>query len=482
MRKIISFTIIIGALLFLTAGTALADDAFKPSNASDPQTALATILTGVVTVLFLMVCAMLVIKGGSGRIGESGKMWPILLLAIILAVAMRLVTAAAYPGYATDIACFKGWAAAVYNGGPANFYTSGIFADYPPGYMYVLYVLEFIRSLFSIDSGSALFTMIIKLPSIIAEVVLALIAYKIAAKRQDKTFALLGASFILFNPALFFNSSVWGQIDAVFVLFIVLALYYLKKENGILGALFFAIALLIKPQAIIFAPVVGLAYVYALFKKGSHKKAIVHLLGGTAVAAALVALAVLPFTGTQEPLWIFAKYQGTIDHYQYASLNAFNLYAMLGSNWVPSSDPFLLLNYQTWGMIFILLICVSVVFLQWRTRDSRPLFDLSAFLVLSVFMLAHAMHERYIVPASVLLIFAYFFSHDRTTLLFAAGFTLTTLLNQMVTLYAQSVMTPPLPTIVISAVNMAMFVAYAIVTSKKLVTRTVMIKSPALHR
>ena len=407
---------------------------------------IATIITVVVASLFIIVCVMLIIRNNQTR--SEQKAWPVFLLAAVLAVLLRVIIAMVYEGYSTDIACFKGWAIAVYETGPSGFYTSGIFADYPPGYMYVLYVLGFVRELFSIDSNGSLFTLIIKLPSIIAEIVTAVFIYKIADKQIGKTFGLLCASFLLFNPAMFFNSSVWGQIDAVFILFIVLTLYYLKKENYILGALFFAISLLIKPQAIMFAPVVGLAYFYALFQKGGLKKALIGIFCSAAVAAAVIAAAVIPFTGDQQASWILEQYQDTIGFYPYASLNAFNLFALVGANFAYSTDSFLFLNYQTWGMIFLVLICVAVIFLQWKTRAQRPLFDLSAFLIMSVFMLMHAMHERYILPACICLIFAYLYSRDKTTLFFAAAFSVSALFNQMVTLYSNSVVAPELPTFV----------------------------------
>ena len=347
MRRIITTIIIIGLLVVIASGTALADDAFKPSSASDSQTALASAMTAVTAVIFLVVLVMLLLR--TGMQPDSGRVWPVLLLAVLLAVILRLITAAAYPGYTNDMACFRGWAVAAYESGPANFYTSGMFADYPPGYIYILYVLGFIRNVFAIDSGSTLFTVILKLPSILAEVGLALLAYRIMEKRQGKTAALLIASLLLFNPATFFNSSVWGQIDAVFVLAVVLCLYYLHKQNGIVGAVFFTAALLIKPQAIMLAPVVGLYYIYSLFKKSGKYKALMHMLLGAAASVLLIGVAAWPFTGSQESLWIIDLYKGTMAQYGYASLNAFNLYAMLGANWAEVDLPFLFMDYRTWA-------------------------------------------------------------------------------------------------------------------------------------
>ena len=479
MRRIVILLIVVIILTMLPV-TALAADAFKPSGATASQTMLATILTGVMAVLFIVVAVMLSMRA-QGTEDSGSRLWPAFLMAIVLAVVLRVFVALAYEGYSTDIACFKGWAVAAYDYGPAGFYTSGIYADYPPGYMYVLYVVGFFRNLFSISAGSSLFTLMVKLPSIMAEVVLAIVVYRAASRQLGRTFGLLCGAFLLFNPALFFNSGVWGQIDAFFILFIVLCLYYLRKENFLLGAVFFALALLIKPQAIMLAPVVGLCYIYAFFKKGGFVKALLYALGSAAIVAAVFVAGVLPFTGDQPYTWILEKYTGVVSLYPYASLNAFNLYALAGANWAPAGDSFWLLAYQTWGIIFIVLICVAVVFLQWRSRAQRATFDIAAFLVISIYMLAHAMHERYLLPACVFLLLAYVYTRDLSTLLFTVAFSLTALFGQLFTLYAQTVVVDTLPTLVISAVNMALYLIYMVQTIRRLSSSKVLIKSPALN-
>ena len=119
--------------------------------------------------------------------------------------------------------------------------------------------------------------------------------------------------------------------------------------------------------------------------------------------------------------------------------------------------------------------------MQWRSRERERLFDLAGFLIVSVFMLAHAMHDRYILPACLLLLFAFVYSRDGSTLFFAAAFSVTALLNQMVVLYADSVMTPELPTLLISGVNVALYIIYFMISVKKLASSGVLIKRPALN-
>ena len=57
------------------------------------------------------------------------------------AFLIRCLFAYNYRGFLSDTACFSGWASRVYSGGFANFYSPDVFSDYPPGYMYILYLL-----------------------------------------------------------------------------------------------------------------------------------------------------------------------------------------------------------------------------------------------------------------------------------------------------------------------------------------------------
>lgn len=479
MHRKIFIVIIIIAVFCLTAGTALAA---PPSSATTQQTSAATLVTAFVAAIFVIAAILLALRNRTKILSERNLNWLPMFLFIAAAVVLRVLISLSYPGYGSDMGCFKGWAMAAFENGPSNFYTSGMFADYPPGYMYVLYALGFIRSIFNIESSSALFTLIIKTPSIIAEVITAILAYRIGTKHTGKTFGLLCGALILYNPAMFFNSSAWGQIDAVFVLFVLLTLLYLKKEKYLLGTLFYALCMLIKPQAILFAPVVGLAYLYSLSKKGKAGTAVLNILGSAVIFLGIIFAASLPFKGTQDFDWIIGKYTAAVGTYNYASLNAFNLYAMTGANFVNAADTFFLgLSYQTWGIIFIVAICIVVIVLQWRSRIQRPLFDLSAFLIMSVYMLAHAMHERYIMPVPILLIFAYLFTRNAKTLFFASAFTITALFAQMFTLYSNSVVAPGLPTIIVSAVNMVLYLVFAFITIRKYTSNRFLIKTPAMH-
>ena len=72
-------------------------------------------------------------------------------------------------------------------------------------------------------------------------------------------------------------------------------------------------------------------------------------------------------------------------------------------------------------------------------RGDRGFLFLAASLTMAlIFTFGHYMHERYVVPILVMLLFAYAFHKDRRLLLIALLFTVTTFLNEMMAQYVVS--------------------------------------------
>ncbi|HEX9022312.1 MAG TPA: hypothetical protein VF799_00580, partial [Geobacteraceae bacterium] len=97
---------------------------------------------------------------------ETGreKLYPLLGGALLL----RLALAATTKGYGPDIGTFSAWAGHAAEG-LFSFYSPGYFADYPPGYIYVLWLIGKIRVILGIDFGSPAFLLLLKLPAMLSD-------------------------------------------------------------------------------------------------------------------------------------------------------------------------------------------------------------------------------------------------------------------------------------------------------------------------
>lgn len=107
---------------------------------------------------------------------------------------------------------------------------------------------------------------LIKLVSIIFDFVLAgAVAYLVYTlvidKQHKKGLAVLAYIMILFLPQVMLNGAFWGQCDAIYASFCVLALTFLLKERYALAFVFLGVAFAFKLQFIFILPIFIVVYV-----------------------------------------------------------------------------------------------------------------------------------------------------------------------------------------------------------------------------
>jgi Gpi18-like mannosyltransferase len=121
-------------------------------------------------------------------------------------------------------------------------YLAAPFTNYTPAYEHAIALLALLP-------GPAMLR--IKLLSIVFDVVLAALVAAIAPEGRRR----LGFSLMLLMPTVMLNSAAWGQCDAIYASFTLLALLCAVKGRPAATALAFGMAIAFKLQAAIFAPV-----------------------------------------------------------------------------------------------------------------------------------------------------------------------------------------------------------------------------------
>ena len=85
------------------------------------------------------------------------------------AFAVRLILAMKCRGFSTDISCFYCWAERAYKSGLTNFYSPEYFSDYPPGYIYILYLIGMAMSVFKLTYLTPATLLALKLPAVLCD-------------------------------------------------------------------------------------------------------------------------------------------------------------------------------------------------------------------------------------------------------------------------------------------------------------------------
>src|SRR5690349_2951102 len=190
----------------------------------------------------------------TGTLGAVGAVLVVLALGLVL----RTIIARLLPGsgFGVDLNAFRFWASNLASQGLNGFYGRDFFHDYTPGYLYVLWLVGIVGN----AAGGV--GDLIKVPPILADLALGWLAWSMVRELGGRDrLALAAAAVAVLNPISWFDSVVWGQADSFGVVFLLLGLRALWRDQPERSALFAVIAAMIKPQLGILIPLVALVTV-----------------------------------------------------------------------------------------------------------------------------------------------------------------------------------------------------------------------------
>lgn len=314
----------------------------------------------------------------------------VLYYLLLSGLLIRLIFAN-FPGFHVDTDTFFAWSLRVVDVGFANFYSPNVWTNYTPGMIYVFYFLGMIKNIFPLNGDQ--FYLLLKIPSIIADLVLSYFVYKQLLKTNSKKIAFYGLAFCLFNPVLIFNSAIWGAFDGLMTLFLFLTIYYLDQKKLITSSVYFGISILLKPQAIAIAPVIALF----LLKNFSVK----NLLKLSLPALITVITLSVPFFPNDPVAGFFKLFIQMAQDYKGNSLFAYNSWGIFGF-WIDDETTLGLLSYRVWGLLLLSLFWIYFYLLFFKKKFDAVTLSTLAFL--AFFFLPTRVHERYLFSAIPFLI------------------------------------------------------------------------------
>jgi Gpi18-like mannosyltransferase len=238
----------------------------------------------------------------------------------------------------------------------------------------------------------------VKLPSLIADFVMAYFVYRIVQIKYPKGLIPISAGMaVLFAPTVVLNSGFWGQADSLFTAGLVACLFFLLVEKQGLAMLAFGIALAFKLQAIFIAPLL-----FALLLR----KAIPWRF--FLIIPAILALALIPAWIAGRPIPdLLNIYLFQTSQFELLTMNAPSLYA-----WLPSTKQVFNLFYIP-GVIFggIAAYCLFLIALKAPEKLKREaIVELTLLSMVLIPFSLPKMHERYFYPADVISIaFAFYY-------------------------------------------------------------------------
>ncbi len=318
------------------------------------------------------------------------KQWHVLIVLFALALCIRLpwLTATDPVGDLELAARRMGF---LYHDGLHGAYTYD--GDYLPLRLYLLYGL----SQLVIPLGgwfhaplSTVTLLLIKLPGLLADLATVALIYGWSLRWQPIPRAAALAALYALSPPVWINVAWWGQVDALLMLPLIGMVVLFDKAEGRWSWLCWTVALLIKPQAIVFAPLLYMTTLCLYGRRG--------FVQGAFLSAVLCSMTWVPLVLAEQGPGLLQAYVGSVGRFPKVSIGAYNLWHVLtlgrGGN-----DDVLLLGMLSYRMIGLVLVASAALVASWSLwRCSNEVMRVRAAIVLALafFVLPTQIHERYL--------------------------------------------------------------------------------------
>lgn len=303
-----------------------------------------------------------------------GALW-FWLLAIGI-FGMKLFLAYTFHGHTADVYLLSNFAKEVFTARTSAYIQNQSGIDLPPAYMYVFFAWRQLAEIFRLPDSMDYFYL--KLFPLIVDAAVGAGIFYSARGRQGDFKALLYALLYLLNPAFISINAVWGQIDMALCALMLLTLLLLWKNKEQLAIPVYALAILTKPQALLFGPI-ALMYAgirWSMLAKHKEERRLFwkRLLTGIGLGILTAILILAPFSVRQPNLlWIIELYQSTMAKFPYATVNTYNLYYLLGANMQSQYGHISLYFGSLYALAFVLLGIVTELKKRKKTTMAKAL-------------------------------------------------------------------------------------------------------------
>ena len=325
--------------------------------------------------------------------------------AILAGFIVRFIIVNFINGMNYELNSLANFSSALLNKGSRVFYENNTNAALPIGQLYMLWGMGHLASLFGVPFGSTGFFILLKIPAIIADLVLVFFIYEYALKNHNSFTAFIMATLYAILPVVFTISSAWGQFTAIPVLFIILSIISFIKRKPILSISLYTIAVFFDPIVLAIAPLFIGVYVIRAIRYEKERIGIIATIPASFIFLFLVNLPFsINFVALGEVFFFITKMSGYIVGTAYYTTNAFNLFGLFGNNTELVSTA-----SQAFNIIFTVVLSIWLIYVYYnkRNRLEMLLYISLAFLLSYVFNLYNYPYYVLLAIASMFMYFVF---------------------------------------------------------------------------
>ena len=279
----------------------------------------------------------------ASRAGAQFRTFVAFLLILIIGLGAR-ASVSFTTGYGADLGWFYRWTKSVTDSGFDGLYRETD-CNYPPFYLLVFNALGATWKALADPAlaDSDAFRAWLRVPAALADVGIALLLLLEGRRIFGAAAGLVAAAIYFLNPAAIYATAYWGQVDSVHSAMLLAALVATNRKRHVAAGFFTALSLLQKLQSVAVVPL----FIFECYRYARWGGLARFVLG--IVIAAVAILSPFAWTGVLSTA-IKRGYSDVVGQYPESSINAYNLWYLLGlEQTIDATPPRWLVEYAAAG-------------------------------------------------------------------------------------------------------------------------------------
>lgn len=283
---------------------------------------------------------------------------------------------------------------------------------YTPGVSYVLWIMGLLAKAFGLLTGSKGMAIFIKIPAIVADLIIVFVLYVLANKKLGSVRAFIISLAYALVPAVFIASSVYCSYYSIGILFLILALVNAREKKIVKLTVYYTLSVLFMAESLWIFPLL-VAYAVVIYIKDPDKRNVLPISATVSLISSYLLTLTLSFNyfATGRPFIVLERYCTIFSVNKYFTDGAFNIYAMCGQSGVSINTAGVVMSALLSAIGLLYCICLYA-----KSRDRQQLILLAGYSILLVFTFSVRMNPLVtIIALSILYLYAVM-SGDRKVL------------------------------------------------------------------
>ena len=327
----------------------------------------------------------------------------IFLYILVGSLLVRFIVAVCSYGMTSNISSLESLALSGKSSGLLSFYSKNESTTTPLGGVVTYTFLAHVATWLKIKSASLGYAILMRLPQMLADIVVTYMIYSFVATNKDTKNAAIYSGFYAAIPVFFFFGSFYGALESIAIAFLAgMALAMLKKDYILTPILYMCALLFSNFVLVIFPVVIAYQVIGMIYDEDTRWMNLASVVVTIVLFYAFTIVMSFESVKSGKLFLYFERLYQTFKDLKYLSTDSFNLYAVFGA----ANNKIRTTLIEVFNWIFVAAMSVWPIYVYLKNKNRLDLI-LNCGLMLIAYAILGAGSTIVILPLGLILLMLY---------------------------------------------------------------------------